>query len=91
MLNGWRMWICGKVVVSNNVADNINFARKTVERELTTKWKPILKLMEQCPGWEVQTQVEEIFVQSSFIASLEFLKTKDGNVWRRAKDAGILS
>ena len=47
--------------------------------------------MEQCPGWEVPAQVDEAFVQSSFIAATEFLKTRVGYVWRRAKDAGMLS
>jgi len=99
-LNGWRMWLCGMVVVSNNVVyrikpfcsfQGIDFAEKAVEREFTTKWKPIFKLMEQCPGWEVPAQVDEAFVQSSFIAATEFLKTRVGYVWRRAKDAGMLS
>ena len=99
-LNGWRMWLCGIVVVSNNVAYKIkpfhsfkglDFAEKAVEREFTTKWKPIFKLMEQCPGLEVPAQVNESFVQSSFIAATEFLKTRVGYVWRRAKDVGMLS
>ena len=69
----------------------IDFAVKAVEREFTTKWKPIFKLMEQCPGLEIPAQVDEAFVQSSFIAATEFLKTRVGYVWRRAKDAGMLS
>ena len=49
-LNGGRMWLCGKVVVSDTVTNKvkpfqslqgINFAVKAVEREFTTKWKPI--------------------------------------------------
>mgnify|MGYP006209086981 FL=1 len=99
-LNGWRMWLCGKVEVSNSVSykikpfhsfQGINFAEKVVEREFTTKWKPIFKLMEQCPGWEVPAQVDEAYIQSSFIAATEFLKTRVGYVWRRAKDVGMLS
>ena len=41
----------------------IDFAEKAVEREFTTKWKPIFKLMEQCPGWKVPAQVDEAFVE----------------------------
>jgi hypothetical protein len=98
-LNGWRMWLCGNVVVHNNVAykikpfrsfKGINFAEKAVEREFTTKWKPIFKLMEQCPGWEVPVQVDEAFAQSSFIDATEFC-SQDLGMWRRAKDAGMLS
>ena len=47
--------------------------------------------MEQCPGLEIPAQVDESFVQSSFIAATEFLKTRVGYVWRRAKDVGMLS
>ena len=36
-------------------------------------------------------QVDEAFVQSSFIAATEFLKTRVGYVWRRANDVGMLS
>ena len=50
----------------------IDFAKKPVEREFTTKGKPIFKLVEQCPVLEVQVQVKVAFVQSSFIAATEF-------------------
>ena len=40
----------------------IDFAKKAVEREFTTKWKPIFKMMEQYPGFEVPVHVDEAFV-----------------------------
>ncbi|KAL7476939.1 hypothetical protein ACHAW6_002765 [Cyclotella cf. meneghiniana] len=60
------------------------------EREFTTKWKHSFKLMEQCPGLEVPAQVNEAFVQSSFITATEVLMTRVGYVWQRVKDAGML-
>jgi hypothetical protein len=84
-LNGWRMWLCGQVFVSKNVAFKLKPFRllqgkdlhnKTVERELATKWKPIFRLMEQCPAFEIPEQVEESFVLSSFLQANEFLKSR---------------
>jgi hypothetical protein len=99
-LNGWRMWLCGTVVVSDTVTykvkpfrslQGIDFAVKAVEREFTTKWKPIFKLMEQYPGFEVPALVDDAFVKSSFLAATEYLKSRVGYVWRRAKDERMLS
>jgi hypothetical protein len=42
------------------------FAKSGVEMEITTKWKPILKLMEQYPRFEKLAQDDEAFVQASF-------------------------
>ena len=67
----------------------IDFAEKAVERELTTKWKPIFKMMEQYPGFEIPAHVDEAFVQSSFAAAAEYLKSRVGHVWRRAKGLGV--
>ena len=58
----------------------INFAVKVVEREFTTKWKPIFKLMEQSPGFEVAVLVDDVFVKSSFSAATEYLKSRVGYV-----------
>jgi hypothetical protein len=51
----------------------IDLANKAVEREFTTKWKPILKLMEHYHGFLVVAQVDEAFVQSSFAAATDYL------------------
>ena len=99
-LNGWRMWLCGAVVVSDTVIykvkpfqslQGINFAVKGVERAFTTKWKPIFKLMEQYPGFEVAVLVDDACVKSSFSAATEYLKSRVGYVWRRVKDERMLS
>ena len=52
------------------------FAMKGVERELTTKWKPIFKLMEQYPGFDTLAQDDEAFVQTSFTTATEYFKTR---------------
>ena len=56
----------------------INFAMKAVEWEFTTKWKPIFKRMEQCPGFEVLVHIDDSFVQSSFLDATEYLKSRVG-------------
>ena len=49
-LSGWRMWLCGQVVVSKNVPYKLkpfcllqgkDFHNKSIEHGLTTEWKPI--------------------------------------------------
>ena len=94
------MWLTGMVVVSNNVTYRIkpfcslqgkDFWDKAVEREFTTKWKPIFKLMEQYDGFEASSEGGEAFVQSSFVNATEYLKTRVGYVWSRVKDDRILS
>jgi hypothetical protein len=94
------MWLCGTVVVSDTVTykvkpfqslQGINFAVKAVEREFTTKWKPIFKRMEQYPGFEVAVLVDNACVKSYFSAATEYLKSRVGYVWRRAKDERMLS
>ena len=80
-LNGWRMWLCGQVVVRKNVTYKLkpfrsltgkDLHKKTVERELTTKWKPIFRMMEQCPLFDIPQNVDESFVQSSFLQATCF-------------------
>ena len=71
-LNGWKVWHCVTVVCS---LQGIDYAKKGVGREFTTKWKPTFKLMERYPGFDVLAQVDEAFVQASFPAATEYLKT----------------
>ena len=47
--------------------------------------------MEQYPGFEVPVLVDDAFVKSSFLAATEYLKSRVGYVWRRAKDERMLS
>ena len=47
--------------------------------------------MEQYPGFEVPALVGDAFVKSSFLAATEYLKSRVGYVWRRAKDERMLS
>jgi hypothetical protein len=98
-LNGWRMWLCGQVVVSNNVTYKLkpfrlltgkDLHKKSVERELTTKWRPIFKMMEQCPLFDIPHHVDESFVQSSFFQATEFLRSRAGYIWEK-KDDRVLS
>ena len=83
------MRLCGAIVVSNNITYKIkpfhslqekDFVEKAVEREFTTKWKPIFKLMEQSPGFDTSAVVHEVYIQASFAAATEFLKTRVGYV-----------
>ena len=46
-LNGWRMWLCGQVVVSKNVPYKLkpfhllqgkDFHNKSIKHEIATKW-----------------------------------------------------
>ena len=64
--------------------------KKSVERELTTKWRPIFKMMEQCPLFNTPQHVDGSFVQSSFLRATEFLKSRAGYIWEK-KDDRILS
>ena len=98
-LNGWQMWLCGQVVVSKNVTYKLkpfrlltgkDLHKKSVERELTTKWRPIFKMMEQCPLFDIPQHVDGSFVQSSFLLATEFLKSRAGYIWEK-KDDRILS
>ena len=61
------MWLCGQVVASKNVSYKLkpfcllqgkDFHNKSIECELATKWKPIFRLMEQCPAFEIPEQVK---------------------------------
>jgi hypothetical protein len=81
------MWLCGTVVVSDTVTykvkpfqslQGMTLAMKAVERELTTKWKPIFKLMEQYPGFEVAVLVDAACVKSSFSAATVCLEEGKG-------------
>jgi hypothetical protein len=94
-LSGWRMWLCGQVVVSKNVSYKLkpfrllkgkDLYKKSVERDFTTKWKPIFRVMEQCPMFEISQQVDESFVQSSFLQATEFLKSRAGYIWEKRDD-----
>ena len=60
--------------------------KKLVENDFTTKWKPIFRLMEQCPMFEISQQVDESFVQSSFLQATEFLKSRAGYIWEKRDD-----
>jgi hypothetical protein len=53
------MWLCGTVVISNMATyrikpvcslQGIDFFNKAVEREFTSKWTPVFKMMELYPG-----------------------------------------
>ncbi len=68
-----------------------DFDEKVVEREFTTKWKPIFKLMEQYPGFYSSEVADKSFVQSSFADATAFLKTRVWYVWNRVKDDRIFS
>ena len=70
-----------EVVVSKNVPYKLkpfcllqgkDFHNKSIKLELATKWKPIFRLMEQCPVFEIPGQVKESFVLSSFCRPLSF-------------------
>ena len=93
------MWLCGQVFVSKNVSYKLkpfcllqgkDFHNKTIERELATKWKPIFRLMEQCPAFEIPEQVNESFVLSSFSQATEFMKSRAGYIWEKT-DERVLS
>jgi hypothetical protein len=86
-LNGWRMWLCVTVVVCK-ISDTklkplilcggLIFPRRglRIKRVYTTKWKLIIKLMEQLYlGFDALAQVDEVFVQASFTAATLYLKT----------------
>jgi hypothetical protein len=72
----------------------IDFAKKVVESEFTTKWKPICKMMGQSPGFEVPAHVDGAFVKSFFVDATEYLKSRVGYVWSRTsrtKNVRLLS
>jgi hypothetical protein len=52
------------------------FVKKGVERGLTTKRKPIFKLMEQYPGFDTLAQDDKAFAQTSFTTATEYFKTR---------------
>ena len=94
-MNGWQMWLHGQVVVSNNVTYKLkpfrsltgrDLHKKSVERELTTKWRPIFRMMEQCPLFDIPQNVDESFFQSSFLQATEFLKSRAGYIWEKRDD-----
>jgi len=51
-------------------------AKKGGERELTTKWKPIFKLIERYPGFDTLAQDDEAFAQASYTTATEYFKTR---------------
>ena len=84
-----------QVVVSKNVSYKLkpfrlikgkDLHKKLVEHDFTTKWKPIFRLMEQCPMFEISQQVDERFVQSSFLQATEFLKSRARYIWEKRDD-----
>ena len=68
----------------------IEFVEKAIEREFTTKWKPILKLMKQYLGFDASTHVDKTFMQSFFATTTEHLKTRAEYVRNRARDDRIV-
>ena len=98
-LNGWRMWLMGKTVVYNNKTFKTKPFHmmkgtdlpKSLRAEFDTKWKPIFKKMMEAPGLIVPDVVDEAFVQSSFVAATEYLKSTVSYIWKKAKDEGQLS
>ena len=98
-LNGWRMWLMGKTVVYNNKTFKTKpFHKmkgseipKSLRAEFDTKWKPIFKKMMETPRLVVPDVIDESFVQSSFVAATEYLKSTVSYIWKKAKDEGQLS
>ena len=97
-MDGWRMWLCGKVVVFNNVAyrtkpfnklQTKDIYDKASQQEFKGKWKPIFSMMQDCI--DIPDNVDEAFVQSSFNRATEHLKKKVSYVWRNAKDERALA
>ena len=79
--------MCGQVVVSKNVTYKLkpfrlltgkDLHKKSVKHELTTKWRPIFKMMEQCELIHIPPQGDETFVQSSFLQATEYLRSQAG-------------
>lgn len=77
-LNGWRMWLK-------------DLPRKELVNELDTKWKPIFRKMMEAPGLVIPAEVDEDFVQSSFCAATNYIKSTVSYIWIRAKDKGQIS
>ena len=91
-LNGWRMWLCGQVVVSSNVPYKLksfcllkgtDLHNKSIECEFALKWKPIFRLMDTCLVFEIPEHVEKYFVLSSFLQATEFLTSRAGSFGRQ--------
>ena len=70
-MNRWGVWLCGKVVVHNNVMYKIkpfcslyghDLLSKSLEGEFTTKWQSIFKMMEDAPTLSIPVEVDEAFV-----------------------------
>ena len=83
-LSGWRMWLKGMVIVSNNVTycikpfrlfQGVDFPSKAVMFDYANKWKPIFGMMEQYDGFSIPILVDDEFVRSSFDLATEYLKT----------------
>ncbi len=68
--------MCGQVVVSNNVPYKLksfhllkgkDLHNESIECEFALKRKPIFRLMEKCPVFEIPEHVEKSFILSSFL------------------------
>ena len=68
-----------------------DFHRKSIERDFTTKWKPIFKMMEQCELIDIPPQVDETFVQSSFLQATEYLRSRAGCIWEKRNERVLLT
>lgn len=99
-MDGWRMWLCGKVVVYDKVAYKTKPFRKlqpkhiydkSMQQEFKGKWKPIYTLMEESLANGIPDDVDEAFVQASFNEATEHLKNKVSYVWNNAKDERALA
>ena len=97
--NGWRLWLQGKVVVSNGVSYRTkpfrklscnDFWQKSIGTELRTKWRPIFNMMEECPGLEIPETIDDTFVATSFEMATDYLKTRVSYIWEKAKDERVV-
>jgi hypothetical protein len=63
---------------------------KTLVNELDTKWKPIFRKMMEATGVKpIPDDVDEDFVQGSYVIATEYLKKSVLYIWLKADDGKI--